>query len=574
MKYAVHTLGLVCVAVSSWLSGCTSSTATPGTVRIRWAHDPETLDPLVLPNQQAIDIANLLHCGLLQLDFERQVFAPALADAMPRQQYLGDSLTLISYCLRPAATWDDGRPVTARDIEFTLKLMHCPGLPNEVAQSQYSFIEEIRYEPQAPRCFTLVCRGQAPDYLQASGDFPVLREQDLDPRHQLRRFTLTQLRTRPPTAPTDSGLAALARRYLAGTEGPRPGLLPGCGPYLLTDWKKDRHLTVQRKQDWWGDKLKPVPFVLQAHPEKLSFLVLPDAATATLALKRRELDIYPQIPAPEFERLRTAAPDFLEFYTASSYDIVTAGFNTRHPTLEDATTRQALSRLFDARGLLRATQLTEGQRTVGLINPADKLNYNDQLPLLSFSPAAAAALLRQAGWQYTPADGWRRTTASGSRQRLTLALRYRSDEAMFETIALQFKAAAAQLHIPVLLLPTESATLNPLLRAGEFDVYVRTVKGNPFIFNFAPILHSQAVGEGNFTGYGTPTSDKLIEDVAAAESPARRAHLLRRLQALLQQDAPLVPLFFLPMRIAANAKLRNLHVAGLKPGYSAAAIEQ
>lgn len=573
MKYSIQTLGLVCLAASSWLSACTTPAAKSDTVRIRWAHDPETLDPLVLPNQQAIDIANLLHCGLLQLDFERQIFAPALAEAMPQQQYQGDSLTLISYCLRSAAAWDDGQPVTARDVEFTLKLMHSPGLPNEVARSQYGFIEQIRYDSLQPRCFTLVCRGQAPDYLQASGDFPVLREDDLDPRHALRRFTLTQLRTRPNDAPADAGLAALAQRYLACTESPQPGLLPGCGPYVLVDWKKDRYLTVRRKKNWWGDKLQPVPFVLQAHPDKLSFLVLPDAATASLALKRRELDLYPQMPALEFERMRTAAPDFLKFYTASSYDIVTAGFNTRQPTLQDARTRRALSRLFDANGLLQATQMAAGQRTVGLINPTDTLNYNRRLSLLPFSPDSASALLQEAGWRYTP-QGWYRTAADGIRQHLTLKLRYRSDEAMFETIALQFRAAAAQIHVPVMLLPTESATLNRLLQAGEFDLYVRTVKGNPFIFNFAPILHSQAVGEGNFTGYGTPTSDKLIEQVAAAESPAHRARLLRRLQALLQADAPLVPLFFLPMRIAARANLRSLHVAGLKPGYSAAAIEQ
>ena len=46
-----------------------------------------------------------------------------------------------------------------------------------------------------------------------------------------------------------------------------------------------------------------------------------------------------------------------------------AGFNTRRPALADALTRRALSRCFDAAGLMQATQLGAGQRTVGIISP-------------------------------------------------------------------------------------------------------------------------------------------------------------------------------------------------------------
>ena len=47
--------------------------------------------------------------------------------------------------------------------------------------------------------------------------------------------------------------------------------------------------------------------------------------------------------------------------------------------------------------------------------------------------------------------------------------------------------------------------------------------------------------------------------VAAAESPAR---LLRRLQALLQPEALLVPLLFLPIRIAARINLSSKRSPG------------
>lgn len=578
MKPSLLPRGLFCLCLGLLLAQCSPRAGTDAPLRIRWTHDPETLDPMALPNQFATDADNLLHCSLLQNDFSNRAFAPALVEALPAVRLVGDSLTLLDYRLRPAARWDSGRPVLAPDVDFTLKLMHCPGLPNEAARSQFGFVRAVRYPAADPRRFTMQCRGQAPEFAQSSGDFFILSEDLLDPQHRLRAYSLAQLQDRPDGAAPDSALAALARRYLAATAGKWPGYLAGCGPYELVSWEKDQHLRLKRKATWWGNQVTPIPFVLQAQARQLQFAIIPDDATASLALQRGELDVYPQVPAREFARLQRlkSAQAKLRFYSAASYDVVTAGFNTRRPALADAGTRRALSHLFDVAGLLQATQMGEGRSTVGLVSPVDRANYNDSLALLTYSPAAAAALLEQAGWHRgaAPAEGWQRPGPKGKRQRLALDVRYRSDETSFETIALQFRAAAEQLGIPVHLRPTESSALTPSLQAGDFDLYIRTLRGNPFIFNFAPILHSKSVGEGNLTGYGTPASDQLIEAVAQAKNPTRKALLLRRFQARLQAEAPLVPLFFLPTRIAAARSLTDLHVSGLKPGYAAAAIRR
>ena len=559
--------------ISFWLlSGCVARRDDPTTIRIRWAHDPETLDPLQLASQQAIDAVNLLHLGLLQTDFSTQRLAPALATALPEKQLIGDSLTRFRYRLRPAAAWDNGRPVLAHDVAFTLKLMFCPGLPNETARAQYGFVRALLPDPTDPRRFTLECRGQSLEYLVTSGDYPVLSEAALDPRHHLRRFTLAELQRRPTTAPLDSGLEAVAQRYRALA----PGRLPGCGPYQLITWERDRLLVFRRKPRWWADQLRPAPFVLQARPTRLEFAVIPNATTARLALQSGDLDVFPQVPGPEFARLRSASgtPPTLALYESPSNDVAMAWFNTRRPALADAPTRRALSRCFDAAGLLRATQFGKGQRTVGIISPADRRNYNDSLALLPFDPTGAAALLQRAGWRRAAGGAWFRTGANGERQALRLRLRYRADEVMFGTVALQFQAAAAGLGIAVALLPTESGLFSGALRAGDFDVYLRTLRGNPFMFNFMPLFHSRALGAGNTTGFSSPASDRLLEAVVAASTPARKARLLRQFQAMMQREAPVVPLFFLAARIAADRRLRGLHVTPLKPGYAITALER
>jgi ABC-type transport system substrate-binding protein len=564
----------VCIVALLLTFGCSKRKhSSDTTIRIRWAHDPETLDPMGLHNQAAYDAYNLLNISLLQADVSTQKMAPALADSLPAIRVLNDSVTGIGYRIRSAATWDSGQPVLASDVAFTLKLMFCPGLPNEVAQSQYHFIRSVQTAPNDPRRFTFLCRGSSIEYAHTTGDFFILPETALDPRGSFRRFSLTDFQHHRAEIITDSGVKAVARRYLAAITSHTAQQLPGCGAYQVVRWEKDRYVAFRRKPHWWADDVKPTPFVLQARPRQLTYAIIPDAVTAVLALQRGEIDLYPQMPAREFSRLRASATAAkkLRFYTTDSHDVAIAGFNTRHPLLADALTRQALSQCFDAAGLLRATQQGQGQPTVGIINPHDRQNYNDSLAPVPFAPSNATTLLRQAGWRPNrpgEAAGWTRQPAQGPRQELRLALRYRAGDELFATVGLQFQAATASIGVPVQLLPTESGTFSQALQTGDFDVYVRMMKGNPFMFNFTPILHTAGIGSGNAPGYSTPASDRLIEAIAAADSKPRRARLLHRFQALMQEQAPLAPLFFLPNRVAASRKLTGIYANSLKPGYS------
>ncbi|RZK24698.1 MAG: hypothetical protein EOO56_00335 [Hymenobacter sp.] len=554
-------------------TACSLSTTqqTNTIVRIRWVRDPETLSPLTLPNQSAIEAANLLHCGLLQVNFSADIYSPALADSLPQVRLLGDSLLLLRYQLRKEAIWDNGQPVLATDVAFTLKLLRCPGLPNEGAQVQYAFIQAIELDATNPRRFTLVCRGQASSYSWQSGDFPILPEAALDPAHTLRHFSLSSLHN--SAGSTEPLLVALAQRYQQADPGHHPERLPGCGAYRLANWETGRSLAFARKRHWWADTLRPTPFVLQAQPTQVQFSIIPDEAAAVLALRRHEIDVLPQLSARTFQRLQRnpAAQKDLSFYSTTSYAVVTVGFNTQRISLQDPLTRQALSRLFDPARLIQATQLGQGMLTVGLVHPFDRRYYNDSLPLPAFNPTQAQALLRQAGWQRQP-TGWVRPNTQHSPELLALTLRYRAGETTFETIALQFKAAAAVLAIPVELRPTEASSLTAALREGDFDLNVRVLQGNPFAFNYAPVLHSRTIHEGNFTKFENRATDQLIEAISAASAPTEKRRLLRRFQAMLQQQAPLLPLFFLPYRLVTTKQLQHVYPSKLKPGYDAAAM--
>ncbi|WP_170172478.1 ABC transporter substrate-binding protein [Hymenobacter rigui] len=554
------------------LYACTAPTtrSPEGTVRIRWARDPENLDPLIVSNASAYEVANLTHCSLLMGREEAHDFVPWLAESFPTVKHLGDTLLQVTYRIRPEATWDNGTPVLARDVALTLKIMNCTGLPTEMAQAMFGFIRDIRLDSADARRFTLVCAGQSPEHIRSSGDFSVLPEYILDPQGQLRTVSLADMRRQPTLAAAQ----ALARRYQRLQLARHPENLPGCGPYRLSAWQSGRYLTLRRKKSWWADVYPAPPYQLQAYPATLIYQVIPDAATATLALRRGEIDVYGLMPAAEFTRLQQSADDRqrLAFYTADAYEFLTASFNVRQPVLRDAATRRALGFLFDVPALIKATQQGAATPSAGLISPRMKEYYNDSLALPAFRPAQTVAMLRQAGWQRQPTGRWQRTSVQGTPQILRFGVSYRAGEPSFETAALQFRAAAEAIGIEVELRPTEQAVLSRQLQAGETDMCIRNYSGNPFSYDFTALLHSRGIGASNTTQFSSPLTDHLIEQITTTEDTRKKRLLLRKFQRVMAQEMPFMVLYFLKYRVAASRAIGVVPVSGLKPGYEAARI--
>ncbi|TGD81209.1 ABC transporter substrate-binding protein [Hymenobacter wooponensis] len=560
--------GLFLLLWSSLVGCSTTVSSAPDAVRIRWARDPENLDPLIVKTSGALEVISLLHCSLLQPSEAKGEYVPWLAQDFPQVTRIGDSLMQVTYQVRPEATWDNGKPILASDVVFTLKVMHCAGLPTELDQARFGFVRDILPDANDPRRFSLLCRGQSIDFVRSSGDFSILPEYALDPEATLRAIPVAAMGKPLPV------VQAFAQRYLAGDFARHPERVPGSGPYQLENWQPGRQLTLTRKPTWWADRISSPPPQLWAYPHRINYQIIPEAATAVLALRRGDIDLYPLIPATEFARLQQSPSDRerLQFLTADSYECLTANFNMRNSLLQDQLTRQALSYLFNVPALIKASQLGHAYPSVGLISPSVKQYYNDSLPLPTHSPDQAVRLLQQAGWQRQPDRSWVKPSASGTKQPLRLSISYRAGEPSFETTALQFQAAAATIGIPIDLRPTEASLLSQQVLQGKVQILLRNMHGQPFAYDFTPILHSQSTDLYNASGFGTPSSDRLIEDIAQENSPQRKAQLLRKFQRLIYEERPLTVLYFLQYRIAAARRLGKVPVSGLMPGYVVTSI--
>jgi peptide/nickel transport system substrate-binding protein len=542
-------------------------------VSVRLVQDPESLNPVQYSSVIATQLLSLLYQSLLVIDLASKEYKPLLVKEIPQAEIKG-AQSFYTFHLREEATWDNGKPITAADVVFSLKVINCPGLKNQRLKSFFEFIKDIRVYGENPKKFTLVCGKFMPDEILQIEQFALLPEYLVDPQGLLLPYSLKELASSTDSLESRPNIKAFVAWFNSDRFTRNKAFLKGSGGYELEQWETGQYVRFRKKQQWWGDKISTALPYVTAEPQGVNFRIIPDNATALLALRNEQLDVLADVPVAASKQLTTdkAFRENYHLFTPATYDITYIGLNGRTAKLADARTRQALAHLLDVPHILQATQSGFATPTIGPINPSDTPLYNQAIIPYAFNLNKATALLVAAGWE-KQGDGWRQKI-KGRWEPLELTLNYKAGNSEFESIALIFQQAAAKINIPVTLQPLEGLLLTRKLQAHDFDMFLRYLSGNPFFFNFKPILHTEsaAVGGGNYTGFGNPESDRLIDQINQTPDRKAKALLLKRFQQVLHQESNLIFLYFNQDRLAIHKRFTNLKVSGIKPGYDVSAF--
>ncbi|NDK55991.1 ABC transporter substrate-binding protein [Pontibacter sp. BT213] len=534
--------------------------------------DPQTLSPVNYSDSNGLQVINLLFHSLLGADLEDDQLKPVLAKSLPLIEQK-DSVTLITYELREEAEWTNGSPVTSDDIAFTLKVLKAPLVQNEMMKPQVAFIRDLIQDKENKRRFTLVCDGFTPEMELLSGDFFILPAYLFDPENLLKSIPVAAFTDSLSKLENNKNVKAFAAWFNTPAFNNNGQTLQGSAGYLLEKWVPGQTLTLKQKKNWWGKEAKASN--LTANPKRITLQVIPDNTTALLATKNGQLDVLSDIAALEFDKLKSNK-DFLknyELHTPQSYSSVYVGINSRLPKFSDKQTRQAIAYLLDVANFIKVTQQQYATPTVGIIPPNVTAYYNTNLKPYAFNVTKAKQLLQAAGWQERN-NGWFRTI-NGKEQPLTIAISYKAGNTVLESSALIFQQSAAKLNIPVQVEAQEGNLFNQNLKAHNFEVFLRTLTGNPFAFNFTALLHTSFAEKGgtNYTGFGNAESDALLQAINTAPNPEQKALHLKKLQQVMQEEATFIPLYYQKERIAIHKRFGNAKISGLKPNYDVSAFE-
>lgn len=449
---------------------------------------------------------------ITNIAFSRHVFQPLVQqDSQQRLQpaiaatwRAIDSLTW-EFRLDPAARWQDGTPVTADDIAFTIS--RAGDVPNS---------------PSSFRAYTRPIAGV--EAVEAG---------------------TVHIRTHEPTPLLANYLSlvmVVSRRHGEGarTEDYNAGrAMIGTGPYRHVSWQPGQPLRLARNAGFHG----PAPEF-----ETVEFRPIANAGARVAALQAGDVDLIEIIPPEQLARLRSDAARFavaespsnrLIFLTLDS-DRETSPFirgrdGSPIPNpLRDARVRRALSLGINRAALVGRVLQGQGL-AAGDLGPPGYFGTSPDLTPEPYEPEAARRLLAEAGYP----NGFA-VQVNGPNDR------YISDEQVVQAIAQMWTriglAATVETKTRGLWL-SEAAQL-------RYSVNLAGFSPNPEVLGMLETqIHSwdvaRGLGTANRGRFGNAAIDALIRQARTTMDDAERTRLTQTAtRRALRDEHALIPLYF------------------------------
>jgi peptide/nickel transport system substrate-binding protein len=480
---------LFCGAMFPLLS-C-SAKPDPNTLVMIIESSPTNLDPRVGIDAQSERIDNLIFDDLLSRGDDLNV-APGLAERWE----IPDPLTYIFH-LHRGVKFHDGRPLTSRDVKWTFDSL-LGGKIRSTKAAVYKFVDHI----DAPDDATVIFH---------------MKEQDATLLWNLSDGAVG-------IVPAGSG-DGMAQHPI------------GSGPFKFVSAETDRDVTVERNDDYWGERAKLA---------RVRFAVVPDATTQALELRKGSGDIAINSLTPD--TVFTLARDSnLRVEHATGTRLAYMGFNLRDPILKDVRVRQAIAYALDRQPMIEYLWRGEAQPARSVL-PPQSWAYNGDVPAYQHDTDKANRLLDAAG--YPAVNG----------VRFHLTMKTSTDEntrLMVAVMQQQLREAGIALDIRSF----EFATFFADVQHGAFQIYsLRWIGGNedPDIFEYAFDSAKFPPHGANRGYYSNPNLDSLIDKARREIDPKVRKPLYAEVQRILADDLPYINLWYFDNVLVHTRRVRNL----------------
>ncbi|MFU8829238.1 MAG: peptide ABC transporter substrate-binding protein, partial [Phycisphaerales bacterium] len=345
----------------------------------------------------------------------------------------------------------------------------------------------------------------------------------------------------PPTIEKHSRMDRLSGSRLVDIAWTKPGRIVTNGPYVPTVWRFKREMMLEMSPYYWN------PDMVQSKTVKI--LSINDPNTSVLAFQTGladwntdvTVDFIPEMlekkEAGEFEYIHAFSTFGTYFWSFNCTPTLTGG---RANPFADARVRRAFAMALDKHQIVNNVKRT-GEAVADVFIPPGSIPGFNSPPGLSYDPAAARALLAEAGWIDRTGDG------SPENQRgepfPTVELLY-STGSYHDKIALAMGSMwRRELGINTKLVGKELIVYRDdlqrqnymIARGGWFGDY-----GDPTTF-----LDLHQTGNNNNTrGYSDPVFDELIERAANTADPGQRMRILEEAERYtMMETLPILPIW-------------------------------
>lgn len=530
-------------------------------VNIRLGADLNYINPLLSGNAYARQVEQLIYLPMCQHDPEDLKLKPVLAKSLPIIKELEGQRVKYNFEIKSEAIWSDGEPLTGKDYLFTFKTIYNPELKTDAYRTYLSFIDSIVLDKFNDRKLTVYANRKyhlAETILSSIDLFP---EHILDPQRNLRKYSLSELRT---VEKGNAEFVELGEKFKKlGQTGTTE--LVGSGPYYLEEWQEKEFIRLKRKKDYWGNNHSDQCAYLSSSASILNFKIIPNEGASFQALKSGDIDVmnetsaihYQEIIADQYPDLRgLESPQFLYYYIALNRD--------RYP-LSTAELRRALAQSWNNNEWISNQLFGLAKPIIGPVSFM-KDYYHADLPLIEYEPAKATEIFKTAGYDLLDAEGYLVRQIDEKTERLSLNLAFSVGNQSAHNLATYFSQLAKKSGLEIISEPMDFARLRQVYKSGQYDMIFLASSAPPSDYDPRQRWHTDSWGAGNKVRFGDARSDAIIDSISETLDASKRALAYREFQEAIYQDTPCVFLYSPFQLIAANKEIQ-LKPSKLWPGY-------
>jgi peptide/nickel transport system substrate-binding protein len=477
---------------------------------------PQALNPVLANDEASLAVNALVFSGLTKLD-DKGLAVPDLAESWEVAPD-GKSYT---FHLRQNVRWQDGQPVSADDVLYTVKIIQDAEYTGPLGQ----FWKDIGVEKVDDRTVKLTLNnGSYAPFIEYTtvGLLPahVLGEvgaRDL-PAH---RFSIQPL---------------------------------GTGPYRVKDVRADR-IVLEAAPTYYGSR---------PHLSRIIFRIYPNHKTILTALERDEVEGVPMVEPEDAARL--AGEHEVTVYTAPQASLTLLFFNLSNPLLADRNVRQAIASAVDRQKLVDSARVGRAKPAPGPVLPGSWA-YSAEAKTLDYDPERAKGILDRAGWKLEGDSTVR--TKDGRRLRFVLLTNDRRERLQLAE-ALQQQLGAVGIEVEVQATGAGGLVQDFLLpRRYEMALFSWDLGGfdpDPYA-----LWHSSQMAPNglNVSGFANRRADDLMERARRAVDQGERTRYYAEFQSLFGEEVPSLPLYYPTYDFAVSRKIK-----GVLPGVMASPADR
>ena len=322
-----------------------SAPEKPTTFRIAVGIDPDTLDPVGMTTTTVANMVDYVVETLVKIDQEGNI-QPHLAESWEVSE---DGLS-VTFKLRQGVKFHDGTPFNAEAVKFNIDRMMDPDVRVPI-RAPYAAIESV----------------------EVVDDYTV-------------KLNLSQ-----PSAPlvnafswTTAGMISPASIDKFGNTYKNAQHPVGTGPYVFKERVKGEHITVEKFEDYWGEK----PYY-----DVVEFRIVPEAATRESLLLAGQVDLIILPPVADLPALQEN-PDVKVLLAPSDRTIFIA-INNLDPVLSNVKVRQALNYAVNKEEIIKSVLFGAADAMDAPMAPS--LFGYCKIGAYPYDPEKAKALLAEAG---------------------------------------------------------------------------------------------------------------------------------------------------------------------------------